>query len=312
MRLAVFVVWFVFFLSLCLVCHVQKMTNRNHADNFVLLLSSNRHTKQTIKVRRSLTMFFTCIAKDDMMLYFVILGYGIQREAKFANMSFSNDIGREWPMPLPARGTDVWMFPFDEMADDGIIMMERFLATLGLTNVDVGRTFHVPLTMVVNKKTRNEDLMRTRMSWLVPDNMPSGTQCVISMPKMIEQISFEFFVQADLLRCDECFFASFKLKITDNIWADHSGNFFYGLELQEDGRHGKTVTAKKLCGDKDPQTKIWRYRDAPTVPVGFKGWEPERFCWQLDGFSLVSGVGMRMPGVAGGHIFPLYMLLLRP
>lgn len=216
-------------------------------------------------------MFFTCIAKDDMMLYFVILGYGIQREAKFANMSFSNDIGREWPMPLPARGTDVWMFPFDEMADDGIIMMERFLATLGLTNVDVGRTFHVPLTMVVNKKTRNEDLMRTRMSWLVLDNMPSGTQCVISMPKMIEQISFEFFVQADLLRCDECFFASFKLKITDNIWADHSGNFFYGLELQEDGRHGKTVTAKKLCGDKDRQTKIWRYRDAPTVPAGFKG-----------------------------------------
>ena len=257
-------------------------------------------------------MFFTCITKENMILYFVMLGYAIQREAKFTNVSFTGAAGEQWPMPLPAHGIDVWSFPFNEMADDACTIMEKYLATLGLVDFDVGRTFQVPAQLVVNKKTRNEDVLRTRMGWVVPDHLPAGTQCVILNPVMFGEMSLEFFVQADLGKCDECMFASHKFKYPHNIWASHAGDFFYGFELQEDGRHGKTVSAKKICGEQDPITKIWRTSDFMTVPVGFKGWTPEEFCWQLDGFSLVSGVGMRMPGVAGGHIFPLYMLLLRP
>lgn len=265
----------------------------------------------TIKVRRSISMFFQCI-KDDMMLYYVIVGYAIQKQAKFRLVSFQGTGTQEWPMPLPVCGhdTDIWNFPFDQMTDDGCVIMEKFLASLGLMESGVGCIFQVPATMVVNKQTRNEDVVRNRMPWWDHTKMASGTTCVIDLPVMRKEMSLEYFVDSDLEKCEECMFLNRKLGNPDNIWADHAGGFFYGLKVVPD-RNGDVVEAKKLCGDQDGN-KFWRYRDAPQVRVGFEGWSKADFAWHMDGFRCVAGVGVRMPATAGDLIFPMYMHMLQP
>ena len=173
-------------------------------------------------------MFFQCIAKDSLMLYFVILGYAIQKRAEFTQISF-----QQWPMPVPPHG-GVWDYPFDEMADDGCTMMEKFLASLGLMDSDVGCVCQVPATMVVNKRTRNADVVRNRMPWWKPERMPVGTQCAIDVPLIMQDMSLEYFVDADLPRCEECLFLSRKLSHPHNIWVEHAG----GVLLRSQDLHG--------------------------------------------------------------------------
>jgi hypothetical protein len=164
--------------------------------------------------------------------------------------------------------------------------------------------------MVVNKQTRNEDVVRNRMPWWDHTKMASGTTCVIDLPVMRQEMSLEYFVDSDLEKCEECMFLNRKLGNPDNIWADHAGGFFYGLKVVPD-RNGDVVEAKKLCGDQDGN-KFWRYRDAPQVRVGFEGWSKADFAWHMDGFRCVAGVGVRMPATAGDLIFPMYMHMLQP
>ena len=266
-------------------------------------------TNQTIKVRRSINTFFQCIAKDSLMLYFVILGYAIQKRAVFTQIWFQDCCDRQWPMPVPPHG-GIWDYPFDEMADDGCTMMEKFLASLGLMDSHVGCICQVPATMVVNKRTRNVDVVRNRMPWWKHECMPAGTQCAIDLPLIMEDMSLEYFVDADLPWCEECLFLSRKLYHPHNIWVERAGGYFYGLKTYTD-RNGEKVEAKKLCGSQD-HNKIWHYHNALQVTVGFRGWHRGQFSWHLDGYRLVAGVGVRVPCSDGDVIFPVYIQMLRP
>jgi hypothetical protein len=112
--------------------------------------------------------------------------------------------------------------------------------------------------------------------------------------------------------CEEAFFGANGLGLAHNIWAEHNGKFFYGMEIADGHHTGQIVTAKKLCGDLDPRSNMWRARDGPTVPVGFKGQLPEQFGWYLDQFLLIAGIGMSLHGSSSGVLYPLYMHLSGP
>ena len=194
------------------------------------------------------------------------------------------------------------------MTDDGLTQMERFMAAMGL-HVD-GDEFSfqmkVPDGLTVSQAQRNAELLKTRLPWYRPENMPEGTRPLL-MTQSMQSAVLEFFSWKDVEKpCDMLFFGNLKLNVDDNIWVSHDGNFFYGLEV-EDGFHGRKTTARKFCGDKDPRN-VWVYRDSPTVPVGFTGWTPEEFGWQMDGFRLQDGLTARVAGVA----YPVYMHLWRP
>ena len=155
----------------CLVIHFVRMTRL--CEHFKPQTHEVTKHNPTIKVRRSISMFFQCV-KDDLMLYYVIVGYAIQKQAQFLLVSFQGTGTQEWPMPLPVCGHDsnIWNFPFDQMTDDGCVIMEKFLASLGLMDSDVGCICQVPATLVVNKQTRNADVVRNRMTWWDPAKMP--------------------------------------------------------------------------------------------------------------------------------------------
>ena len=145
---------------------------------------------------------------------------------------------------------------------------------------------------------------------------PVGCQTLLHHRSIVDNLELKYFNKSNGMLgalCDEAFFAAQKMELQHNIWAEHTGQYYYGLEVEASSHSGECVTAKKLCGDIDQRTNTWKStRSYTTVQVGYKGFLPEQFGWYMDNFVLVAGIGMTMQGSLAGVLYPLYMQMLGP
>lgn len=125
--------------------------------------------------------------RTQHLLYYVLLGYGMQKGLTFTQISFEEGGQKEWPMPLMAGmrlQEDVWRFHFDGMGEDALYMIERcprlqlqawcslegthwlrYLRSSGLSE-PLGFRFSVPAHVKLTKEEQNSDLVSSRLHFL--------------------------------------------------------------------------------------------------------------------------------------------------
>jgi hypothetical protein len=62
------------------------------------------------------------------LLYYVLLGYAMQKGYQFALIPFEAGAEPTWPMPLMPghfRAADVWGFNFEQMGSDALVVIEK-------------------------------------------------------------------------------------------------------------------------------------------------------------------------------------------
>ena len=262
-------------------------------------------------------MFMKMFTQGNM-LYYVVLGYGFQKGCRFTMAEFG--AGDMWPMPLErgAAVQDPLKFPFDQIGKDGLDMMEKFLQSAGVPGFNDQVVFFrsfIPFGAEINQAARNQDIIRTRLNFVDVRKFPVGCQTILHQKRIVDNLELKYFNKSNGMLgalCDEAFFAAQKLELQHNIWAEHTGQYFYGLEVEASSHSGECVTAKKLCGNINLMTNVWKSTTDPPAQVGYKGFLPEQFGWYMDNFMLVSGIGMTMQGSSSGVLYPLYMQLLGP
>ena len=261
---------------------------------------------------------FTNMFAQGNMLYYVVLGYAFQKGCKFTTVEFSP--GDMWPMPVdPDASThqDALKFPFEKIGTDGLEMMKKFLTSVGAPGFAGQTVFRsiIPFGAEISQAARNQDILRTRLHFVDARKVPVGCQTILLQKLIVDNLELKYFNKANGMLgelCDEAFFGATKMDLSHNIWAEHTGQYYYGLEIETSSHSGECVTAKKLCGDIDQKTNMWRSRTYPTVQVGYKGFLPEQFGWYMDNFVLVAGIGMTMQGSSSGVLYPLYIQMLGP
>jgi hypothetical protein len=194
-------------------------------------------------------MYLEMFGKGQL-LYYVLLAWAFQHQCRFKTVEFKETGTAEpWPMPLPPDSNDNLGFPFERVGTDGLIVMEKYLRHVGaLSDGPAGMGVVIPVGFEVSQAARNNDLIRTRLHFVSPERWPVGLQTILHNKAMVDNLELKWFNRSTGMLgtlCEEAFFGANKLGFGHNIWAEHNGEYFYGLEVADGHHTGQTVTAKK-------------------------------------------------------------------